>query len=1100
MLSGVFKMLRRSAGGEEEQPREGEEVQQQETETPQSPPAATSTAEELRLRRMARFAGAASPASAASSATVPSPSSPPAPDDPRPAIAASPEQAEPATVPEMPKELTPAEIRPKGAAAGPSVASAGVQPRTPSSASPTTPVDKVKAWEDAVIRKVLAVTLEAEKSSGGVLHLAGLAASLGANGLLDKDMLDQILVERLYSFESEGEACEATLDYLIGAFSTCLSEARKTKVTSRRDTLLHLQQVIVRYLLLVLQGDMGGSAAEAAMLFVDRLTRKGDTARTCISPSSPSTSSAHLSSLVATIVAQCSDVSQLQAAMGPVLMEVLERLRVRTLADPDVDSILGCLLLLVSHKPIANVLFHLPTWLARDGANGKEVERTSALSHAFNFTTFPMMHVAEHFFSVASSKPKAAMQAATNNVRLALSSIRTVLYEVVAAVIKADAQAGKEAVLQWFAHVLNANVALTKMQVAQDTTCNEGYLLNVCSVLLAFCRPFLDPNSPLLQKISLVYLQSGRRIDVKAETKLAASSEELEKWVDKRNLDNIARYKALNPGVKVTEATVAREVDTFNFVTECFFMAGRALHLGLIKTFQNYGRLRDVYKQIIEEHEALKESGAPPAVLQQSQLRCDKITTHKLALDAILRDPQLLGESAQYYLVVAAWLCNIADPQGKGYPLEDPSDELATLPEYVLEDVAEFFLNAFRYGPNDFSERLQMLPLVKLCTLFIGSQKHTKNPYLRGKLSRLLFTIIRVDYRDQFAYRLVQSDSAVRKDLMGVLMRFYVEIEYTGGHGQFFEKFSVRYELAYVMKYLWKIPGHHEAFLKQCDDADLFMRFISSILNDAIFLLDESLEKLAKIHAIEQEMRDTEAWAALPEQERSEKEQEFAQSERAVQSYMQLANAVVSLFHSITSDVPKACMRPELVERIANFLNYYLSLLAGPKCRELKVENKEKYHFEPKTLLGEIVDIYVHLNCSEFRDACANDGRSYSAATYRSAVEIVSRLGLRTEKTLKLFSEFAERVQLRSDEKKTADVALDDAPDEYLDPIMSEIMKDPVRLPSGNIVDRSVISRHLLSDPSDPFTRAPLSVEDLVPVPELKEEIQGWLLSKGITL
>lgn len=40
---------------------------------------------------------------------------------------------------------------------------------------------------------------------------------------------------------------------------------------------------------------------------------------------------------------------------------------------------------------------------------------------------------------------------------------------------------------------------------------------------------------------------------------------------------------------------------------------------------------------------------------------------------------------------------------------------------------------------------------------------------------------------------------------------------------------------------------------------------------------------------------------------------------------------------------------------------------------------------------------------------------------------------------------------------------LADAPDEFLDPIMGTLMKDPVKLPtSGNIVDRAIISRHIL--------------------------------------
>ena len=44
---------------------------------------------------------------------------------------------------------------------------------------------------------------------------------------------------------------------------------------------------------------------------------------------------------------------------------------------------------------------------------------------------------------------------------------------------------------------------------------------------------------------------------------------------------------------------------------------------------------------------------------------------------------------------------------------------------------------------------------------------------------------------------------------------------------------------------------------------------------------------------------------------------------------------------------------------------------------------------------------------------------------------------------------------------------------------MQTMMDDPVELPSGVIMDRSVIVRHLLNDPTDPFTRQPLS-EDML--------------------
>merc|ERR1719270_2995568 len=91
--------------------------------------------------------------------------------------------------------------------------------------------------------------------------------------------------------------------------------------------------------------------------------------------------------------------------------------------------------------------------------------------------------------------------------------------------------------------------------------------------------------------------------------------------------------------------------------------------------------------------------------------------------------------------------------------------------------------------------------------------------------------------------------------------------------------------------------------------------------------------------------------------------------------------------------------------------------------------------------------------------------------------------------------------------KKTLEISLanakkdeeyEDAPDEFIDPMMCELMEDPVLLPtSGNVMDRKHITRHLLSTPNDPFNRQPLTEEMLKPDMDLKERIIRWKESKN---
>lgn len=56
------------------------------------------------------------------------------------------------------------------------------------------------------------------------------------------------------------------------------------------------------------------------------------------------------------------------------------------------------------------------------------------------------------------------------------------------------------------------------------------------------------------------------------------------------------------------------------------------------------------------------------------------------------------------------------------------------------------------------------------------------------------------------------------------------------------------------MKYLWKFPMHREAFKREAQNTQSFLGFVNMLINDSIYLLDESLAKLAKIRSTQVEM------------------------------------------------------------------------------------------------------------------------------------------------------------------------------------------------------------------------------------------------------
>ena len=107
--------------------------------------------------------------------------------------------------------------------------------------------------------------------------------------------------------------------------------------------------------------------------------------------------------------------------------------------------------------------------------------------------------------------------------------------------------------------------------------------------------------------------------------------------------------------------------------------------------------------------------------------------------------------------------------------------------------------------------------------------------------------------------------------------------------------------------------------------------------------------------------------------------------------------------------------------------------------------------------------------------------------------KLLTRMNLLSPGNLEKWSALVGTMATLIEQMRADDVFMDDAPDEFLDPILCDVMTDPVRLPSGHIMDRNSIKQHLLNDELNPFTREKLTVDDLVPATELKARIEAWI-------
>lgn len=216
--------------------------------------------------------------------------------------------------------------------------------------------------------------------------------------------------------------------------------------------------------------------------------------------------------------------------------------------------------------------------------------------------------------------------------------------------------------------------------------------------------------------------------------------------------------------------------------------------------------------------------------------------------------------------------------------------------------------------------------------------------------------------------RKILSHPLAQTHLARALMKFYTDVESTGASSEFYDKFTIRYHISVILKTMWSDTIHQKAIIEESKNGPQFVRFVNMLMNDTTFLLDESLESLKRIHELQEAMENKSEWSKQPQEQQQTRQRQLVNDERQCRSYLTLASETVDMFHYLTLRIVEPFLRPELVDRLAAMLNFNLLQLCGSKCKNLKVKNAEKYGWEPKRLLDQLTNIYLHLDTVKFAE------------------------------------------------------------------------------------------------------------------------------------
>ncbi|KAI9219743.1 ubiquitin elongating factor core-domain-containing protein [Blastocladiella britannica] len=962
-----------------------------------------------------------------------------------------------------------------------------------SSSLPGSAAKPIQEWQSIALTKVFQVSLD-PADPRAIPELSQEIASERGNPelhfhsttgvpLFTPSLLERVLVTYL-SLPAHANGTTGTIHYLLGARDRCAeisnnlqAKYRAADLPQRLATVEEARALIVNYIgIALMMPDMfpqpDHCIAAAASEIMDGII-KGSVSYLVLNE----------------LVARYADDYSCDQILYPILQSLSVAMRSRKL-DQNPGELLLVLGNLLELQRVPALIANLPNFMPAPGALPKVAEVETFLGPFFHVSGFGFddMGVITSYFGDAMDRSPTDLGSGVRSLRLAVQHYIGSLHMLFGKIVRSSPVL-RERTLAWIGAMLKLNERRNGTYIQPDSSGTFGFVHNITVALLRACDPVMLPPFLKVGLIDKDYFKNPKaKYDVSGLTKM--------------NADEIhtARYFALPAGTD--PASVAPP----NFISDCVYLALGWMHTGMVRNVTYHKQYSKALKERQEElaaaqadlenHRGKRTQAMAEAGVVNLKRQVNAMIGARYSMEAHLQDPELIETSMRFFSLSATWQLRILTSdngiqspyrQPLHLPLAHESPAFQHLPEHFIEDIIDYLIYVLRFDRLLF-DASQVDVVIELYLVILMNPEFAKNPYLKSKLAEVFFFM---SYHEQLMIPL-SNHPASMVYLVPSLMRLYVDVEITGAHSQFYDKFNIRYNIQHLLKSIWEFPVHRNRVREVSSEA-VFVRFVNLMMSDIRYLLDEGLSKLTEIYAIQAEMASPE-WASTADQRRKEREDALEMAERQATSYMQLAEQTLETFGYVSKEIPHPFLTAEIIDRLAAMLDYNLSYLVGPKCADLKVKDKEKYHFRPTKLLSSLVEVYLHLAPFEdFARAVARDERSYRKEWFQKAAGVMQVTGLRSSAEIDELAAFVGRVESAILAEAQEEEDLGEIPDDFMDPLMCVLMEDPVTLPtSGVTVDRSTIVTHLLGEKRDPFNREELKIEDVIPNTDLKAQIEAF--------
>lgn len=434
--------------------------------------------------------------------------------------------------------------------------------------------------------------------------------------------------------------------------------------------------------------------------------------------------------------------------------------------------------------------------------------------------------------------------------------------------------------------------------------------------------------------------------------------------------------------------------------------------------------------------------------------------------EALLLDDLFVREALEVWAFVARMLAHDA---------EHRSEDARVYLESFVVSMLDVFTELGNPGSPSPLFRAHRESLLSLCTNLLDlavSERSGLRVHHRAGVVRLLHSWIQVGSPAWSADgSLLYDDAKFSKYLYGRLLEFGVQQARASDPDEADPSMG-SIQLRSLLAFMWTRPRFQQKRLKSLGRDDGFDKLLLSWCAETSSYVGAAFNSVKAIR-----QHETNA-AAL-----SQRLLVFHKT-RAKIFFVDFRN-LLTLF--VGTSATKPALFEPVLDDLARLVCFALNYLVGPLCEQMVVQCSQELHFSPKLLVSLLGQLCLNLQSPRFCVALGAE-EAQSAKILRRAENILSNYCSLSSSLMSLFRALVQRVDVVA-------CKFERRP-EFADALLGTVMRDPVMLPaSGKIVDRKTITRVLATNPFDPYTKTPLSVDDLVPQPLLKSKLDRFWAS-----